>query len=81
MEGRARNATRSVAGGKRKSKVKVAILAIGIIFFVTFLIFLRLASTDKLENGQIKESGTHATLIANKLSLYNHFWNLQIKLD
>lgn len=34
-----------------------------------------------LQNGRIKESGTHESLLENKDSLYSHFWNLQIKLD
>jgi ATP-binding cassette subfamily B protein len=34
-----------------------------------------------IENGKIKESGTHKTLLQIKDSLYSHFWNLQIKLD
>lgn len=34
-----------------------------------------------MEGGQIKEIGTHESLLAKKDSLYSHFWNLQIKLD
>jgi ATP-binding cassette subfamily B protein len=34
-----------------------------------------------MENGRIKEIGTHTSLLKNKDSLYSHFWNLQIKLD
>jgi ATP-binding cassette subfamily B protein len=34
-----------------------------------------------MEHGQIKEVGTHISLLKNKNSLYSHFWNLQIKLD
>ena len=34
-----------------------------------------------MENGQIKETGTHENLIKDKKSLYKHFWDLQIKLD
>lgn len=34
-----------------------------------------------MEGGQIKEVGTHESLLAKKDSLYSHFWNLQIKLD
>lgn len=34
-----------------------------------------------MENGKIKESGTHESLLEKKDSLYSHFWNLQIKLD
>ena len=34
-----------------------------------------------IENGKIKESGTHESLLRAKDSLYSHFWNLQIKLD
>jgi ABC-type multidrug transport system fused ATPase/permease subunit len=34
-----------------------------------------------MENGQIKETGTHESLLKEKDSLYSHFWNLQIKLD
>lgn len=34
-----------------------------------------------MEKGKIKEIGTHRSLLANKDSLYSHFWNLQIKLD
>ena len=34
-----------------------------------------------MENGKIKETGTHESLVKKKDSLYNHFWNLQIKLD
>ena len=34
-----------------------------------------------MENGKIKEIGTHESLLKQKDSLYSHFWNLQIKLD
>lgn len=34
-----------------------------------------------MENGKIKEVGTHTSLLKKKDSLYSHFWNLQIKLD
>ncbi len=34
-----------------------------------------------MENGKIKESGTHEELLKDKKGLYSHFWNLQIKLD
>ena len=34
-----------------------------------------------MENGKIKETGTHEGLLKKKDSLYSHFWNLQIKLD
>jgi len=34
-----------------------------------------------MENGKIKEAGTHEGLLKKKNSLYSHFWNLQIKLD
>ncbi len=34
-----------------------------------------------MENGKIKETGTHESLLKKKNSLYSHFWNLQIKLD
>ena len=34
-----------------------------------------------VEEGKIKEIGTHAELLKNKDSLYKHFWDLQIKLD
>jgi len=34
-----------------------------------------------MEHGQIKEVGTHESLLKQKDSLYSHFWNLQIKLD
>ena len=34
-----------------------------------------------MEHGQIKETGTHESLLNQKDSLYSHFWNLQIKLD
>lgn len=34
-----------------------------------------------MENGKIKETGTHESLLQKKSSLYSHFWNLQIKLD
>lgn len=32
-----------------------------------------------LEDGKIVEVGTHADLVANKNSLYNHFWSLQVR--
>jgi len=34
-----------------------------------------------MEDGIIKEIGTHKSLLKDKDSLYSHFWNLQIKLD
>ena len=34
-----------------------------------------------MEEGKIKEVGTHQELLKNKDSLYKHFWDLQIKLD
>lgn len=34
-----------------------------------------------MEKGKIKEVGTHKSLLAQRDSLYSHFWNLQIKLD
>lgn len=34
-----------------------------------------------LENGKVKEIGTHRSLLAQKDSLYKHFWDLQINLD
>lgn len=34
-----------------------------------------------MEEGSIKEVGTHQELLKNKDSLYKHFWDLQIKLD
>lgn len=34
-----------------------------------------------MENGKIKETGTHKGLLSKRDSLYSHFWNLQIKLD
>ncbi|MCX6705540.1 MAG: ABC transporter ATP-binding protein [Candidatus Woesebacteria bacterium] len=34
-----------------------------------------------MEEGKIKEIGTHQELLKNKDSLYKHFWDLQIKLD
>jgi len=34
-----------------------------------------------MENGKVKETGTHEGLLKRKDSLYSHFWNLQIKLD
>ena len=43
-----------------------------------------IARADKIvvmEDGLIKEIGTHESLLKDKNSLYSHFWNLQIKLD
>jgi ABC-type multidrug transport system fused ATPase/permease subunit len=34
-----------------------------------------------MEEGKIKEIGTHESLLKDENSLYSHFWNLQIKLD
>ena len=34
-----------------------------------------------MEEGKIKEMGSHRELLAKKDSLYRHFWDLQIKLD
>jgi len=34
-----------------------------------------------MEDGKIKEVGSHDGLLAKKDSLYSHFWNLQVKLD
>ena len=34
-----------------------------------------------MEEGRIKEMGSHKELLAKKESLYRHFWDLQIKLD
>jgi ATP-binding cassette subfamily B protein len=34
-----------------------------------------------MEEGNIKEIGTHESLLKDENSLYSHFWNLQIKLD
>ncbi len=42
------------------------------------------AKADKIvvmEEGRIKEVGSHKELLKNKDSLYKHFWDLQIKLD
>lgn len=42
------------------------------------------AKADKIvvmEEGRIKEMGSHQELLKNKDSLYKHFWDLQIKLD
>jgi len=42
------------------------------------------AKADKIvvmEEGHIKEVGSHQELLKNKDSLYKHFWDLQIKLD
>jgi len=42
------------------------------------------AKADKIvvmEEGRIKEVGSHQELLKNKDSLYKHFWDLQIKLD
>lgn len=42
------------------------------------------AKADKIvvmEEGRIKEIGSHKELLKNKDSLYKHFWDLQIKLD
>ena len=34
-----------------------------------------------MDEGKIKETGSHRELLAKKESLYRHFWDLQIKLD
>lgn len=34
-----------------------------------------------MEKGEIKEVGTHKDLLENPLSLYKHFWDLQIKME
>lgn len=34
-----------------------------------------------MEQGKIKEAGSHKELLSKPDSLYSHFWNLQIKLD
>ena len=34
-----------------------------------------------MEEGKIKEAGSHKELLSKPDSLYSHFWNLQIKLD
>lgn len=34
-----------------------------------------------MENGRIKEEGTHKELLARKNSLYSHFWKLQVDSD
>lgn len=34
-----------------------------------------------MEKGEIKETGTHKDLLENPLSLYKHFWDLQIKME
>ena len=53
----------------------------------TIIIAHRLSTVAKadrivvMEEGGIKEVGTHAELLKNKDSLYKHFWDLQIKLD
>lgn len=53
----------------------------------TIIIAHRLSTIQKadkivvMEKGKITEEGTHKTLVANEGSLYNKFWNLQIKLD
>jgi ATP-binding cassette, subfamily B, heavy metal transporter len=52
----------------------------------TIIIAHRLSTIQKadkiivMEKGRIIEEGTHRSLVENKESLYNHFWNLQIKL-
>lgn len=58
---KAQPACRQGRRAKRKSKIKVALVAIGIIFLASFLIFLRLSSTNKLENGEVKFTGTLLT--------------------
>lgn len=53
----------------------------------TIIIAHRLSTIQKadkivvMEKGRIVEEGTHRSLVENKESLYNHFWNLQIKLN
>lgn len=53
----------------------------------TIIIAHRLSTIQKadkiivMEKGEIIETGTHNSLVENKESLYNHFWNLQIKLS
>lgn len=53
----------------------------------TIIIAHRLSTIQKadkiivMEKGRIVEEGSHQALLENKESLYNHFWNLQIKLD
>ncbi len=53
----------------------------------TIIIAHRLSTIQKVDNivvldkGEITEEGSHKSLIENQESLYNHFWNLQIKLN
>jgi ATP-binding cassette, subfamily B, heavy metal transporter len=53
----------------------------------TIIIAHRLSTIQKvdkiivMEKGRIVEEGSHKSLVEDKESLYNHFWNLQIKLN